>query len=205
TQVAQLAVTGSALGQAIVVPRKAIKIGQPNRIRFDMEGRGRFGYAVTLNGFTRDFAPDQSSTDRIATVARRVYLPAAPELDGKVLPVGFATAVNPTPFENHASQVALGGKARVAITAHRNIPPSTPEWERDFLIVQEHIPAGATLIEGSVSTTATSYDLADGVLTFYFAPNQYPGLISYDIYGYLPGQYRALPASVRSAYEPGRF
>src|SRR5262249_21153117 len=93
TQVAQLAVTGSALGQAIVVPRKAIKIGQPNRIRFDMEGRGRFGYAVTLNGFTRDFAPDQSSTDRIATVARRVYLPPAPELDGKVLPVGFAPAV----------------------------------------------------------------------------------------------------------------
>jgi prepilin-type processing-associated H-X9-DG protein len=205
TQVAELTVTGSAQGQAILVPRKAIKIGQPNRVRFDMEGRGRFGYAVSLTGFTRDFAPDQAPANRIAAVARRVYLPAAPELDGKVLPVGFGTALNPTPFENLASQVALGGKARVAITVRRNIPSSTPEWERDFLIVQEHLPAGTTLIEGSVNTTATSYDLADGVLTFYFAPNLYPGVISYDVYGYLPGHYRALPASVRSAYEPGRF
>ena len=43
------------------------------------------------------------------------------------------------------------------------------------------------------------------MLTFYFAPDQNPGGIQYDVYGYLPGQYRALPASVRSAYEPGRF
>ena len=43
------------------------------------------------------------------------------------------------------------------------------------------------------------------MLTFYFAPDQNPGAIQYDVYGYLPGQYRALPASVRSAYEPGRF
>jgi tetratricopeptide (TPR) repeat protein len=205
TQVADLNVAGSAQGQAIAVPRKAIKIGQPNRVRFDMEGRGRFGYAVLLSGFTREFGPDQRATNRLATVARRVYYPAAPELDGKVLPVGFGVAVNPTPFENLASQVPLGGKARVAITAWRNIPASTPEWERDFLIVQEHLPAGTTLIEGSVNTSATSYDLADAVLTFYFAPNQYPGVISYDVYGYLPGHYRALPASVRSAYEPGRF
>ena len=56
-----------------------------------------------------------------------------------------------------------------------------------------------------MSTSATSFELADGVLTFYFAPNQNPDAISYDVYGYLPGQYRALPASIRSAYEPGRF
>ena len=84
-------------------------------------------------------------------------------------------------------------------------PTRRREWERDFLIVEEHVPAGATLIEGSVQTGATSYQLADGVLTFYFAPNQNPGVITYDIHGYLPGQYRALPASISSAYEPGRF
>ena len=56
-----------------------------------------------------------------------------------------------------------------------------------------------------MQTTATRIDLADGVLTFYFAPDQNPGAITYDVYGYLPGQYRALPASIRSAYEPGRF
>ena len=34
------------------------------------------------------------------------------------------------------------------VTAHRNIPASTPEWERDFLIVEEHLPAGTTLDRG---------------------------------------------------------
>jgi alpha-2-macroglobulin len=205
TQVAQLNVAGTADGQVIAVPTKALKVGQPNRVRFAMEGRGRFGYAVTMAGFTRDLKPDQIATNRVASINRRVYFPAAPELDGKVLPVGFGAAVNAPFFENLASQVALGGKARVAITAWRTIPATTPEWERDFLIVEEHLPAGTTLIEGSVHAAATSYNLADGMLTFYFAPNQNPGLITYDVHGYLPGQYRALPTSIRSAYEPGRF
>jgi tetratricopeptide (TPR) repeat protein len=205
TRVGELNVIGAAEGQSIAVPLKVLKAGQRNRVRFDMEGRGRFGYAVTLTGFTRDLKPDQDRTNRTALIERRVYQPAAPELDGKVLPVGFGVTLNANQFENLASQVALGGKARVAITAWRNIPYSTPEWERDFLIVEEHLPAGATLIEGSVNTSATSFNLADGVLTFYFAPNQIPGVITYDVHGYLPGQYRALPPKIKSAYEPGRF
>ncbi len=75
----------------------------------------------------------------LATINRRVYLPSAPELDGKVLPVGFGVAVNATHFENLASQVALGGEARVALAAWRNVPDTTPEWERDFLVVEEHL------------------------------------------------------------------
>ena len=205
TQVATLDVLGSAEGRAIAVPRKALKTGQPNRVHFEMEGRGRFGYAATLTGFTRDFKPDQNPMNRFAAIHRRVYYPASPELDGKVLNTGFGVAVNATPFENLASQVALGAKAKIAITAWRTIPSSTPEWEREFLIVEEHLPAGTTLIEGSVSTSATSYTLADGVLTFYFPPDNGVGMIYYDVYGYLPGQYRALPTSIRSAYEPGRY
>jgi alpha-2-macroglobulin len=204
-RVAALDVLGTAEGKAIAVPRKVLKTGQPNRIHFEIEGRGRFGYAVTLTGFTRDFKPDQDPVNRVATIERRVYYPAPPELDGKVLDVGFGVAVNATHYENLASQVELGAKAKVAITARRNIPGNTPEWERDFLIVEEHLPAGTTLIEGSVNTSATSYNLADGVLTFYFAPNQNLGTTTYDVYGYLPGQYRALPTSIRSAYEPGRY
>ncbi|HZW33519.1 MAG TPA: hypothetical protein VFF52_22560, partial [Isosphaeraceae bacterium] len=205
TQAAAIDVLGSTEGMVIAVPRAALKVGQSNRVRFDMEGRGQFGYAVTLSGFTREFGPDQDRANRVAWIERRVYSPAPPELDGKPLPLGFGVAVNPSTFENLASQVALGGKAQIAVTAWRNIPWNTPEWERDFLIVQEHLPAGTTLIEGSVRTQASSYDLDDGVLTLYFPPGVNPGTTTYDVYGYLPGQYRALPASVRSAYEPGRF
>jgi tetratricopeptide (TPR) repeat protein len=92
----------------------------------------------------------------------------------------------------------------VAIDAFRVQPASVPEWERDFLVVEEHLPAGVSLIEGSVQSSASSYSLADNVLTFYFAPDQWPSPIRYDVYGYLPGRYRALPPSIRSAYDPGR-
>lgn len=204
TEVSRTEVVGPTEGKAILVPRDALKAGDKNRVRFDVEGRGTFGYAVTLTGFARDLAPDQDRTGRTAVINQRVYLPAPPELDGKELPMGFGVAVDASQFENKATQVAVGGKARVRIDAFRNLKGAVPEWERDFLIVEEHLPAGTTLIEGSVQSQAGSYTLADDVLTFYFAPNQWPGAIQYDVYGYLPGRYRALPASIRSAYEPGR-
>jgi len=205
TQVAELNVAGGTEGQVIGVPRKLVKVGQPNRLHFEMQGRGRFGYAATLSAFAREFGPDQDRRNRVAWVDRRYYQPAAPELDGTVLPVGFTVTVDRPTFENVASQVELGGKARVVLSIGRNVPPNLPEWERTFLIVEDHLPAGATLIEGSVSTSASSYTLADGVLTLYFAPDRNPATTTYEIYGYLPGQFRAFPASVRSAYEPGRF
>ncbi len=61
-----------------------------NGVRFHVEG-GTFGYAVTLTGFTRDFAPDQNNAN-CTVLERRVYLPAEPELDGKTLPAGFSVA-----------------------------------------------------------------------------------------------------------------
>jgi len=204
TEVYRVQVQGAAEGKAVLVPREALKVGDKNRVRFRVEGRGTFGYSVTLTGFTRDFGPDQDRANRTALVDRRVYMPAEPEYDGRTLPTGFGVAVNPTPFENHASKVALGGRARVRLHAARVQPQNQPEWEHDFLILEEHLPAGATLIEGSVQTSASSHTLADGVLTFYFAPDQYPGDVTYDVYGYLPGRFRALPASIRSVYDPGR-
>jgi uncharacterized protein YfaS (alpha-2-macroglobulin family)/TolA-binding protein len=197
-------VVGAAQGQAIRVPVKALKSGDQNRVRFDIEGRGTFGYAVTLTGFTRDFKPDQDQANRTFVIGRRAYTPADPELNGQVLPTGFSVAINPHPFENTVTQVPLGGRARVAIDAWRYDQAGQPAWERDFLILEEHLPAGTTLVDGSVQSQASHHELADGVLTFYFTPDQYPGNIRYDVYGYLPGQYRALPPRLRSAYEPGR-
>ncbi|MFO0952538.1 MAG: hypothetical protein U0835_15600, partial [Isosphaeraceae bacterium] len=204
TEVYKTRVIGTNEGKAVLVPRDALKPGDRNRVRFEIEGRGTFGYSVTLTGFTRDFGPDQNRANRTAVLDRRVVTPAAPELDGKVLPVGFGVAVNAQGFENLATQVGLGGRARVRIDSYRVRPSGQPEWEQDFLIVEEHLPAGTTMIDGSVQSSASSYTLVDNVLTFYFAPNQWPSPIHYDVYGYLPGKYRALPASIRSAYEPGR-
>lgn len=204
-EVGRFEVQGQAEGKAIRVPLKHVKAAGQNRVHFDLEGRGTFGYAVTQAGFARDFKPDQDPTGRAFVVNRRVYLAAEPEFDGRPLPSGFGVAINASQFENKVSQVALGGRARVAIDASRHIPGGQPEWERDFLVVEESLPAGATLVEGSVQTSAHHYEAGDGTLTFYFAPDQWPGRIQYDVFGYLPGDYRALPTRIRSAYDPGRY
>ena len=59
------------------------------------------------------------------------------------------------------------------------------------------------MIEGSVQSSASSYTLADNVLTFYFSPETGLSMISYELSGYLPGRYRALPTKIRGAYDPG--
>ncbi len=197
-------VDGKAEGQTIAVPRRLLKIaGGKNRVAFDIEGRGTFGYAVTLTGFTRDFAPDQDRHDRPFTIDRRNYWAPAPVLDGRTLATGFGVAVNASTFENTITQLPVGARTSISIEASRHVGNSRQPWERDFLILEEHLPAGTTLVEGSIRSQAGHHTYADGVLTLYFAPDQWPGCV-YDVFGYLPGAYRALPPTLSSAYEPGR-
>ncbi len=196
---------GAAEGQSILVPRRAIKDGGANLVRFDVEGRGTFGYSATLAGFTREFGPDQAMPNRSFAVQKRVYLAADPEFEGKPLPTGFGVAVNAQYFENQVKQVAAGGRARVRIEMWQTRPSNRPAWEQDYLVLRETLPAGATLVEGSVQSQASHYELEDGVLVFYFAPEQGPGTVVYDVFGYLPGEYKALPSRLSSAYEPGKY
>ncbi len=202
SEVARLEVQGSTESRVIAVPRKALKVGAPNAVRFQVEGRGTFGYATTLTGFARDFAPEQKPDGKPFVIARRDYLPGAPELDGKVLPTGFSKVVNPTTFVNKATEVTRGGRVQVEVDFSETYRPG-PIWERDFLIVEETLPSGATLVEGSVRTNAGSFTSGDGTLTFAFGPDNGPPQISYEVAGYLPGQFRALPTKIRNAYEPG--
>jgi hypothetical protein len=125
-------------------------------------GRGRFGYAATLAGFTRDFKLDQASVNRVATIDRRVDYPAPPELDGKVLSSGFSVAVNATHFENPLlrSRPAQGQLDRPEqaftqsfLTNHFDVTPASehgvddagvplnaPPLAKDFIDFQEAEP-----------------------------------------------------------------
>ena len=204
TEVERLEILGSTTSQTIAVPRKALKASGPNAIRFLIEGRGTYGYAATLTGFARDFSPEQKRDGKPVVVADRSYLPAAPELDGKTLPTGFNSVINPTTFVNKVSEVTRGGRIKVELDLFRESRPGVPQWEREFLIVEETLPAGTTLVEGSVTTTASSYTVGDGVITFAFAPEVYGSQIKYELAGYLPGEYRALPTKLRNAYDPNQ-
>ena len=196
-------VDGNAESRVISVPLTHLNPAAPNRVHFDFEGRGSYGYAVTLTGFARDFKPDQDRNGKPFGVHRRVYWAPQPELDGKPLPAGFSVAVNPQVYENTATQLALGGKITVSLEGWRDQPAGQPVWERDALVLEEHLPAGAQIVEGSINSSASSYETGAGMIRFYFSPDQWPNA-TYELHGYLPGGYRALPPALRSAYEPGR-
>ncbi len=203
TEVFASDITGSGEGRGILVPRKLLKIGDRNRVRFQLEGRATFGYAVTLTGFARDLGPDQKRDGKPFTIDSHEYLAAQPELDGKLLPTGFGSVVNAPVFSNKVTQVGLGGRARVEIQTALHDLRSRPNWDRDFLVIEETLPAGSSLVDGSLQSNAVNWTLADGLLTLYFPAGIDPGTIRYDVFGYLPGAYRSMPTRIRSAYDPG--
>jgi len=195
-------VAGPAEGRTIAVPRAALKPSGRNQVSFDIEGRGTFGYSVVLTGFTRDFSPPAGPA-RQPFAVRRSYLASAPEFEGRPLPIGFKVAVNPSKFENPAGQLALGGRVRVEIEAAGRTTEDRSGRARPYLILEEHLPAGTSLVEGSVVSNAAYHRLADGVLTFYFDPDRLASGVRYELYGNLAGNFRALPARLRDADDPG--
>src|SRR5207248_1196410 len=108
-------------------------------------------------GFSRDFKPGPGADRPPFVVRRRAYLAAAPEFEGKPLPTGFGVAINPSTFENPVAQVPLGGRARVVIDASGIAPGNQPARDREYLILEEHLPAGASLVQGSVQSQAVHH------------------------------------------------
>ncbi len=87
----------------------------------------------------------------------------------------------------------------VAVDFKREDRPGAGNPERDFLIVEETLPAGTTLVEGSIRSTASSYTLGDGTIAFAFAPDGPTPQIRYELAGYLPGDLSGLAHGIRDA------
>ena len=132
--------------------------------------------------------------------------PAEPELDGKALPTGFGVGGQRrrTSRTRHPGRRSAAGPAS-QIDAYRIDPAGQPAWERDFLVLEEHLPAGTTLVEGSVQSQASHYDAGRRRPDLLLRPRPVSRARSATTStATCPGQYRALPAALRDAYEPGR-
>ena len=189
---------GAAEGKAVARPAGPLKVGrrQPRPVRDRRPGPVRLrGHATRASPATS--APTRTATNRVAMDRPPRLSPGRPRSStARPCRPASRVAVNPTTFENLATQV---GARRPG--PGRDRPPSgtsranTPEWERDFLVVagapaRRHDPDRGL---GAVRRPA-SYELADGVLTFYFAPERGPG----------PDHVRRLRLPARPATAPCR-
>ena len=80
-----------------------------------------------------------------------------------------------------------------------------PEERLEYLVVTEPIPSGAAVIEQLGPRRLRAVRNRPGAITFYMGNRRYVEPIRYEMYGYLPGKYRAGPTVVRNAYRPEQW
>ncbi|HUY34628.1 MAG TPA: tetratricopeptide repeat protein [Pirellulales bacterium] len=200
TDAATLDVTQDAGTRTVQVPAKLLKRGK-QKINFRITGRGRFTYQCVLGGFVP--ADKLKSTTR-DWIVRRHYEPAERELDGQPVHRGFGVLQGSyTAFRNPLTQLPVGRRGRVEIEIQRqNVPANATDEQLEYLVVSEPLPAGATVIEQSISGGFERFEISPGAITFYIGSRHYIEPIRYDIHGYLPGAYRAAPTVIRNPYRP---
>ena len=185
------------------VPADMLVQGRPQRINFDMEGRGRFSYSAILSGFVPSARLAATTDDWFL---QRWYEPAQRMLDGEPVPRGFdVVSGSYTFFRNELTQLPVGTRGEVTLSVSRRRVRGTADEQLDYLVITEPIPAGASVLADSVRGSFERYEVSPGTITFYVGDAPYPGELHYTLVGYVPGTFRVAPTVVRSFYEPQRI
>ncbi|MCY2929560.1 MAG: hypothetical protein NTV86_08720 [Planctomycetota bacterium] len=171
----------------LAVPGESIVEGA-NRVEFRLDGRGQFAYAVTLRGFSTDMTePGGWNYPRVQS---RTYRHANLEYRGRPIAAESSSPV---------SHVEVGQHVKVNVTMEY--------WggEHAYVAVEEPLPAGMVLVEGSLQGRFIHHDVRDGRIVMYFPPGGTIGNYAYELVGYSTGQYRVGPTVIRDVLHPGRM
>ncbi len=187
----------------IEVPDELLKKGKHQTINFDIEGRGRFSYSAVLSGFVPADRLQKTTDDW--TVTRR-YEPAKRLLDGRPVPRGFSVVNGPyRSFYNPLTQLPVGQRGEVTLSPRRRNTTGRAGEQYDYLVLTEPVPAGCTVLDGSVEGDFERYEIESGRITFYIGAKRYPDDIRYTLVGYVPGTYRLAQSLLRSFYDPSQM
>lgn len=178
---------------------------RPVAMTLSLEGRGRPHWTAVLRGFSREVEPRQ---EREFRVRETKFLAAAPTYRGKAIGTGFSVTRSLSlrdRWENHVRQTGRGGlfQGYVEYACDSQRPPE--EDPGDYLVLEIPLPAGTRPLEGSVRCSSGTYEARPGRLLVQIGQLRGGGSVSYTLIGSDAGEYRSLPAILRSAYEPGRF
>lgn len=172
------------------------------RVDFAFAGRGECAYAVTLSGFSRHFPKPETTHNNVVNCQDRRIAPPLLEYKGRVVPVGFSFAEEFKEFFNEVKNVSVAGVVEVKVPLWRQNKSNNEAGDRDYIVVQETIPAGFRLLTDTISGAHQAYDYADGILTLYFGSRQHLSTVQYRMVATTPGTYRLPPTIIRSLYRP---
>lgn len=187
----------------ISVPDEVLVAGKPQKVSLTIDGRGEFSFSAVLGGFVP--AEKLKSTAQDWQVAR-FSEPAHRMLDGQVIPRGFDVLTGSyTHFRNPLTQLPVGDRAEVTIQVSRNDVRGTKDEQLDYLIIEEPLPAGTSVLRESIRGSFERFEVGAGSITFFLGDTARPGPIHYTLVGHLPGDYRTVPTVVRSFYRPDQI
>ncbi|MGI9013663.1 MAG: MG2 domain-containing protein [Phycisphaerales bacterium] len=184
TEVATLAHDGDAASFTLDVPAIALKDGR-NSVRFEMEGRGRYAYSATLNGFSADFT--NRSTLNYPRITRR-YLHDTLRYRETPIKASSTSAV---------SNIEIGQVVRVDVDFENASHPGYATFE-------EVIPAGMTLVPGSIKTSQP-FEIRGNRVVLFQDPSRRMSDFSYELVGYSTGMFNVLPSVLRDVADPSRI
>ena len=167
------------------IPRNLIREGR-NSVSFRKQGQGQYFYTVSLTGFTKDLEHEPAWTSPEIRSKRFIH----ENLTYRGRTIGTSTM--------QISELESGRLATVRIRLRGRTGDR-------YLVLEDAIPAGATLLRDSVSGNYSYMQTAGGKVAFYFEPNRSLSTISYRIAGYAPGEYRVLPPVLKDALDPGQM
>ncbi|PIX39423.1 MAG: hypothetical protein COZ56_17645 [Armatimonadetes bacterium CG_4_8_14_3_um_filter_58_9] len=198
-EIRKLEVAGTANTETIDVPADLIDKGQV-LVDFGFSGRGQYAYSCVLTGFSEQVKEEEGEGFQ---VWRNYYHPPI-EYRGKRMKSGISTVDTDRGWENPSKEVIAG--RQVVVSGH---------WltSRDFfpggyIVMEEPLPAGCGVVEGTIVGSFERFDKQPGKLVFYFRSENRrysSGQYRYELYGSLPGDYRALPAKVYSYGQPDLY
>ena len=170
----------------LAVPPDALADGE-NRVEFRKTGRGAFLYAASLRGFSKDIkSPDSFRHPYL--YHKRYY---HDQLRYRGNPIGANSSTQIGTLE-------IGQRTRVVLDFRSS-------HFGGYMVIESPLPAGAMVVKGSVSGNFEHYENRGDRLVFHYRPNAYPGDITYQLVGYAPGTFRAMPVIIRDAMHPGRM
>ena len=194
--------------RALEVPPGTIAEGK-NVVEFKMRGRGRYTYSSTLFGFSADMKEVSAN----ANAPAQAPLPGNPGahgilVNGQIHPrvqdwrqlhttLDYRGKAIQYPSQSPVQNAENGQRVNMEVVPNRHDIVQRDSWyEMDI-----PLPAGARLVEGSIRVSSNAKpELLPTSIRVPFM-NGVP-TVSYQLVGYSPGKFRALPVTIRAAADP---
>jgi hypothetical protein len=153
-----------------------------NRVAFALEGSGEYLYSVRLTGFSRDITAAPAWKEPL--IVSKEFIHEDLTFNGR--PIGESTMRIKELESNATATVAIRLRGKTG---------------KRYFVLADPVPAGATVLEESLTGSFSRAVVEDGRVAFFFEPDKnLDVLLTYKIAGYLPGRYRVLPSVLCDAF-----